>query len=109
MVGRMRFLAVMACSAAVVGVGASAAFAGEVKGPPRTDPGSSRDYTAARTHANSICAYSGLNDNPLSTNPMNPPGRVQSYGFSVVSKGLKDVVEESPGDSCQGGSNPRRA
>ena len=106
--GKTHLLAVAACAAAVVGVGASAALAGEVKGPPRTVTGPSTDYTAARTHANSVCAYSGLNDNPLSTNPRNPPGQVQSYGFSVVSQGLKDVVADSPGESCQGGSNPHR-
>ena len=101
-------LAVAVCAAAVLGVGAGSALAGEVKGPPRTDAGPSTDYTGARTHANSICAYSGLNDNPTSTNPLNPPGRVQSYGFSVVSQGLKAVVEDTPGNSCQGGSNHNR-
>lgn len=101
-------LAVAICAAAVMGIGASAALAGEVKGPPRTAAGPSTDYTAAREHANSICAYSGLNDNPTSTNPFNPGGRVQSYGYSVVSQGLKAVVEDTPGNSCQGGSNHNR-
>lgn len=102
--GMRRLLAVAACIAAVVGVGAGSAIAGEVKGPPSTT-GATTDYTAARTHANSICAYSGLNDNPASTNPMNPGGQVQSYGQDVGS-GSIDPHLFNPGDACQGGSNP---
>jgi hypothetical protein len=61
----------VAFSAAVlVGAGASAAFAGEVKGPPGTpcggDTGVTCDHntntTGALDHANSACAASGLND-----------------------------------------------
>jgi ketosteroid isomerase-like protein len=62
-------------------------------------------------HANSICVFSGLNDKPFSDNPLDPPGRVQSYGFSVVSQGFKEGFGiPSPGDTveeggCRGGSN----
>jgi hypothetical protein len=101
----LRRIAVAVCTAAVVGVGAGSAFAGEVKGPPSNGP--TTDYTAARTHANSICAYSGLNDNPTSTNPMDPPGRVQSYGQDVR-EGRIDPRLFNPGDVCQGGSNHNR-
>ena len=97
-------LAVAVCTAALTGAGASAALASEVKGPP----GSLTPNLAAKFHANSICVFSGLNDNPGSTNPENPGGIVQSYGYSFVSKGLKAVVP-SPGDpvnGCRGGSNP---
>jgi hypothetical protein len=56
-------LAAAVCAVAVVGGGT--AFAGEVKGPPGTPgelgSGSEQD-TAAPKHANSICAFSGLND-----------------------------------------------
>ena len=103
--GMRRMLAVAACTAAVVGVGAGSAFAGEVKGPPASGP--TTDYTAARTHANSICAYSGLNDNPASTNPMDPGGRVQSYGQDVKN-GSADPHAFNPGDACHGGSNHNR-
>jgi hypothetical protein len=101
-------LAVAICTGALAGTGASAAFASEVIGPP----GSGTPNEAATSHANSICVFSGLNDNPGSTNPENPGGRVQSYGFSFVSKGLKAAVP-SPGDTvadggCRGGSNPDR-
>jgi hypothetical protein len=103
----MRFrslLGVAVCTAALTGAGAGAALASEVKGPP----GSLTPNLAAKFHANSICVFSGLNDNPGSTNPENPGGIVQSYGYSFVSKGLKAVVP-SPGDpvdGCRGGSNP---
>ena len=78
-------LAVAVCTAALTGASASAAFASEVIGPP----GSLTPNVAATTHANSICVFSGLNDNPTSTDPENPGGIVQSYGFSVVSQGAK--------------------
>jgi hypothetical protein len=96
-------LAVAVCTAALVGAGASAAFASEVIGPP----GSLRPNVAATTHANSICVFSGLNDNPTSTDPENPGGIVQSYGFSVVSQGFKGAVA-GPGESCGPGTNPKR-
>jgi hypothetical protein len=96
-------LAVAVCTAALTGASASAAFASEVIGPP----GSLRPNDAALLHANSICVFSGLNDNPTSTDPENPGGIVQSYGFSVVSKGFKGAVP-GPGESCGPGSNPRR-
>jgi hypothetical protein len=101
-------LATALCTAALAGASASAAFASEVIGPPA----SGTQNEAATSHANSICVFSGLNDNPTSTNPENPGGIVQSYGFNFVSQGLKAVVP-SPGDTveeggCRGGSNPDR-
>jgi hypothetical protein len=48
-------------------------------------------------HANSICSYSGLNDEP--DDPVEG-GRVQSYG-QEVKKGLKAIVP-SPGTLCNG-------
>jgi len=56
--GKVRSFAVAVCAVAVVGVGASAAVAGEVKGPPGPD---SVRYKGVNPHA-SLCAYSGLND-----------------------------------------------
>ena len=54
----MKRLAVVAVSAAVLaGTGASAAFAGEVKGPPN-QPNNTNE-TGALAHANSACAASG--------------------------------------------------
>jgi hypothetical protein len=99
-------LAVAFCAAAIAG-GPSAAFAGEVIGPPSvpvpgngTPPATANQGqdTGAPANANSICAFSGLNDG-------NPPfafAPVQSYGQDVV-LGL-DVP--NPGEACQGFSNP---
>jgi hypothetical protein len=98
---RKPLLAVAVCTAALAGGSASTAFAGEVIGPP----GSGTPNDAATSHANSICVFSGLNDNPTSTDPENPGGRVQSYGFSVVRQGLK-AFAPSPGEACRGESNP---
>jgi hypothetical protein len=54
----MRRLLVIAAAVAALGVGG--AFAGEVKGPPGT--ANNTNQTAAPDHANSECAFSGLND-----------------------------------------------
>ena len=97
---RKPLLAVAVCTAALTGASASAAFASEVIGPP----GSLTPNLAARSNANSICVFSGLNDGEA------PGGIVQSYGYSFVSRGDKATVP-SPGDTvenggCRGGSNP---
>ena len=108
-------LAVAVCTAALAGASASAAFAGEVIGPPALSPTDvPTDNVAATSHANSICVFSGLNDKPFSEDPMDPGGTVQSYGFSVVSQGFKEGFGiPSPGDTvedggCRGGSNEDR-
>ena len=56
---RRKFAAVI-CAVAVVCVGAGAALAGEVKGPPGTI--NNTNTTGAVGSANSACAASGLND-----------------------------------------------
>jgi hypothetical protein len=97
--------AIAVCSTAVVGLSASAAFAGEVTGPS----GSGKD-TGAPLHANSICVFSGLNDHPeaplsldLTVAPDGPGGVSQSYGQDVK-LGLSPH-DFNPGDACRGGSN----
>ena len=83
----------------VLSLTAGAVFAGEITGNGKTlEP----------LHAHSICAYSGLNDDPLGLDPANgPAGRVQSYGQDV-SRGLISPHDFNPGDACRGGSlNPR--
>ncbi len=49
-------------------------------------------------HANSICSFSGLNDDPAEG------GQVQSYG-QIVKEGGKAFVP-SPGDACNGHKSP---
>jgi hypothetical protein len=103
-------LAVAVCAAALAGLSAGPASAGEVKGPPGTGPvvGGSTNFTAAPAHANSICAFSGLNDyDPLEGHTN---FHVQSYGIDVSGKGdPADPHVFNPGDACRGGSNSARA
>ncbi len=54
------FLAAALCGAVFAVLGAGAALAGEVKGPPNQP--NNTNTTAALDHANSACAASGLND-----------------------------------------------
>jgi hypothetical protein len=105
--GRTRKLlaAVAVCTTAVVGLSASAAFAGERIGPPGTpnvpDSGSGIP-TAGPAHANSICVFNGLNDMTVGEGPID--FIVQSYGQDVRT-GLADPHEFGPGIACRGGSN----
>ena len=92
---RNTFLWAALCAMAVAGTGASAALAGEVNGNGQP--------VKAVTVTHSICAFSGQNDKPGSTDPEDPGGRVQSYGYSFVRNGLKGVVP-SPGVGCNGHS-----
>jgi hypothetical protein len=96
------------CTASIVGLAASPAFAGELTGNGKPTQGTA--------HANSICVFSGQNDDPsapiISAQPIpeapnGPGGRTQSYGQDVRYK-LLDHTIVTPGSSCQGGSNPDR-
>ena len=78
------------------------ASAGEVTG--------TGEDTAGPAHANSICVFSGLNDDPDAPRtldeelaPNGPGGVSQSYGQDVT-LGLDPHVF-NPGDACRGGSN----
>lgn len=94
------------CAVAVGGAGASAAVAGEVKGPPGT-PGvvgsGSEIDTGAPAHANSICAFSGLNDfraeNGQIIFHVQSPGQEHRLGFTPPGV---------PGQACGPGTNPER-
>jgi hypothetical protein len=87
---RKSLLTAAFCAAVMAGASANAALAGEITGNRKKE-----DYSQGR----SICKFSGQNDNPNSTDPANPPGRVQSYGYSFVRNGEKDAVP-SPGFAC---------
>jgi hypothetical protein len=103
MVPRKMTLAAVLGAVAVTGVSAGAAYAGEVTGNGKP--------TAGPAHANSICVFSGKNDNP--TAPQDNPdagGVSQSYGQLVrlgVIESFFDATPKTfnPGDSCRGGSN----
>jgi hypothetical protein len=98
------FFAACACVVAVIGTTAGAAFAGEVKGPPGTGPRTQEQVDAIRTaapsHSNSICSYSGLNDMIPGQGPID--FHVQSPGQDVRNGGDPGL----PGLFCHGGSNP---
>ena len=93
-------LTTAACAAALFGMSTTAAYAGEVTGPPGTPgvAGSGSDHrTGAPAHSNSICSYNGLND-------MNPDqGQILYIVQTPHNQG-------SPGDAghgnCAGGTNP---
>jgi len=101
------------CAAVVAGLGASGAFAGEVKGPPssttRTQEQVDAQRTAAPSHSNSICSFSGLNDMIVGQGPTD--FHVQSPGQDVrtglTPPGVPGSTDPSTGrPTCGGGSNP---
>jgi hypothetical protein len=100
---RKSMLAAAVSAVIVAGAGASAAFAGEVTGNGKP--------TAGPSHANSICVFSGRNDDPGApldgSGPNGPGGIAQSYG-QENKLGLVDPTVFNPGDACRGGSNPDR-
>lgn len=83
---------------------AGGAIAGEVKGPPGNpdDPVHNTNATAAPEHANSACAYSGLNDfdEEEGQNVSQVQTAADSWKFYGLPKG-------SPGKLglCKGGTN----
>ena len=95
------------CAVVVAGVGASAALAGELKGPPYQGapvPGgiaTETNSTAAPTHANSLCAFSGLNDYDASIGQTSKPTQTPADG-APGAPGLG--FEAAPGViiSCRG-------
>ena len=101
-----RVLVVAALVGGSLGVFAGSAHAGEITGPSGGDT-----PTAGPTHANSICVFSGLNDDPtapltldLEIAPNGPGGVSQSYGQDV-NLGLRPQ-EFNP--ASPGACNPTR-
>jgi hypothetical protein len=96
-------LAAAVCAAAMLGATTGTAFAGEITGNGKP--------TAGPAHANSICVFSGKNDDPTApldgSGPNGPGGVSQSYG-QENKLGLQDPHVFNPGDACRGGSNPDR-
>jgi hypothetical protein len=103
MLSRKSALVAVVCTMAVAGPGAGAAFAGEITGNGKP--------TAGPAHANSICVFSGKNDNPSA--PLDNPdagGVSQSYGQLVRLGVIENFFGATPktfnpGDTCRGGSN----
>jgi len=57
-----RMATAAACAAAIVLGSSTAAFAGEVTGPPGSATAPPQHRTGAPAHSQSICSYNGLND-----------------------------------------------
>jgi hypothetical protein len=97
---RMRSIAAAALATPILVVaGAGAASAGEVTGPPQ-DGFATGGPTGIWGHANSECAFSGLN----AFHPGKQPTQTQSYG-AFVKEGLKSDFP-SPGVACNGHLSP---
>jgi hypothetical protein len=97
---KKKYVFAVAIAAAVAGLTPSAAFAGEVTGSGKP--------THGPANANSICVFSGHNDDPDApldgSGPNGPGGQSQSYGQDVK-LGLQDPHVFNPGAACRGGSN----
>ena len=104
---------------ATIGVGvllaATAAVAGEIKGPPPT--GNYENTPGSVSNGNSLCSFSGLNDTPdglVAPNGVviDPGGQVQSFGYFMAQQGApydpSDPASRAsfnfPGEGC----NPQR-
>jgi hypothetical protein len=104
------FFAAAACVAAVVGVGAGSALAGEINGNGQYIAGSND----APLNGKSACAYSGQEDLqyvdengvPLANPTKGVPGHAQSWG--QIDKATRDfltTIQMNPGIAC----NPTKA
>ena len=102
----MRFkslLGVAVCTAALMCVGASAALAGEVKGPPNTQ--NNTNFTPVHSGvAASVCSFNGLNDFTQGQEDF----QVQNFGVGVAGltpSELQNPHEFNPGSpdgGCRG-------
>jgi hypothetical protein len=95
----MRGRLVVATAVAVV-LAAGGAFAGEVKGPPGTSHNTNE--TGAPSHANSACAFSGLND--MDDEEGQNESQVQTARDSWLYYGLPHGAPGKLG-LCKGGTN----
>ena len=104
----VRLFLVAICAAAIMGLTASTALAGEGTGKGKP--------TAGPDNASSICVFSGQNDDPTAPivsaeptpdAPNGPGGRTQSYGQDIR-YGLLTPAIVTPGMTCRGGSNTER-
>ena len=88
-------LAVAVSAAALAGLSSGPAFAGEITGPPGTPNVSGSAHgkdTGVRLHANSECAFNGLND--MNQGPLL---------FIVQTPHTQGEYPGQAGDACRGG------
>ena len=95
---KKKFLLAAALTAAVAGLTPSAAFAGEITGSGKP--------TQGPAHANSICAFSGLEDGDGAGFPGPGGAPPQNWGHSKEAFGSTPAERKAsgfqPGDSCNG-------
>jgi hypothetical protein len=95
-------LAAAVCAVVLMGLGAGAALAGEVKGPPTGGDPNTNYNTNATDNANSACVFSGLNDyqqgqtDKTAQTPADGPPGAPGHGAEGFPNG------------CKGDSNPDR-
>lgn len=106
---------ILAAMASALLTSATAAVAGEIKGPP---PSGNLDPAPPISNGNSYCSYSGLNDTPDGTPPTvfdagDPGGQVQSYGYFMSHYDAFDPSDPAqresfyfPGTGCNGRAVP---
>lgn len=102
---KQQLFAISVCAVLFAGASMSNAFAGEVKGPPGTLDNT--DFTGAPEHANSNCAYSGLND----FDSTDPVGQIDSIVQTAADAWKFYFLEHGfPGKdgACRGGTNEDR-
>ena len=96
---RLRRIGLAVSAAAIVlSLSASLAFAGEVKGPPGTI--NNTNDTAAPSHANSACAFSGLNDYNNGQTASQVQTAADSWRYYGLPKGAPGKL-----GLCRGGTN----
>lgn len=100
-----RLLRPLSAALLVIALSAGSVLAGEVTG-------GKGEATAGPANANSICVFSGLNDDPdaplsldFAVAPNGPGGQTQNWGQLVSGFGVPGNAEFNPGASCGGGSN----
>jgi hypothetical protein len=95
---KKRLMMGLATAGLAAALSMSTALAGELKGPP----GSGIPNTAAITHANSICVFSGLNDfNPEQGQVDKQTQTPADLTPGAAGHGIPGVFP----DGCRGGSN----
>jgi hypothetical protein len=102
-----RIAAALGMAVLLTSFGVGSVLAGEVTGKGKA--------TAGPANANSICVFSGLNDDPdaplsldFGVAPNGPGGRTQNWGQLVSVFKVPGNAEFNPGASCRGGSNEAR-
>src|SRR5919201_4361597 len=107
---RSKLLATAACVVVVAALGATPALAGEVQGPPGTPNvafSGSGNRTGAPAHAQSICAYNGLNDMNPDQGPINSFVQTPHNQGSPGEAGAGPKGSGVPGSpTCGRGTNP---